>query len=68
MIPRFPHGDYDDFEVVDSPLSWREIFYFSIIKGKGHWSIWIGPVLITIDYWGHENMGTRLISFSWLPD
>ena len=68
MIPRFPHGDYDDFEVVDSPLSWREIAHFEFIKGRGMWSIWVGPILITIDYWGHRNMGDRLISFSWRPD
>jgi len=49
-------------------MSWREFFQFSIIRGNGHTSIWIGPVLITLDWWGHEHRGYPLISFNWRPD
>ena len=57
-----------DATIVSSRLTLRELFQFHVIKGNGHWSIWIGPVLVTIDYWGWENRGYRLISVDWRPD
>jgi len=46
-------------ELVDKPFSWRELLYFAFIPTGGRWqsgfSIWIGPVLITVDVSGWES-------------
>lgn len=60
--------DLENATIKSAPLSWKEIFCFHIIKGNGHWSLWIGPVLITVDYWGYNNRGYPLFNFAWRPD
>lgn len=53
--------------VYPAPLSWREVFHFSIAGGCV-WSIWIGPVLVTIDRYSHEHGIGKLINVAWRPD
>ena len=43
-------------------------FQFDIIRGSGHTSIWIGPVLVTLDWYGYKHRGLPLISINWMPD
>jgi hypothetical protein len=39
-----------------------------IVKGSGHTSVWIGSLLITVDWFGYKRMGLKLVDIAWNPD
>ena len=67
--------ELENAKIVDSPFRWRELFQFAFIPTGRDWrrsgfSLWIGPVLITVDVYGYKSpyLNVPLISFSWRPD